>query len=348
MRGGQKSEVRGQKFKCHVVLMIGWLVWFAGVARQGVAGDLPLSQLDARFTALEQPVCMEYDVGYRLFNIELSRVGKVVATTTIGQWRHRVTGETIPALFLDMRVDSPDSGKAGRRNRISIHDRIVAVMTVPDMQALVFAKYTDETLRPLIHTSESLGVSVYDTQSGKLEFESRNLKTSVVITNLVNPEALLELSRKIRPIMEFLVQQYYAPTQDADTSDKGRIVANLDGKVAALRILTHREKSPNCLMHQRMDSMVIRAVAERVSSVKPRDFFAWTMTFEKLAMAVHDESLVASARHAPVQTVVPLAMDYELALGKVRVAMTSIRMGKSGSTNQFSMVPESPEPVAQE
>ena len=313
----------------------------------GVAGELPLSEFDSRFTPLETPVCMEYDVGYRLCNIQLSRVGKVVATTTIGKWHHRVTGNSIPALFLDMRVDSPDAGKPGRRNRVSIHDRIVAVLTVPDMQALLFAKHTDEYLRPMIHASESLGVSVYDTQAGRLEFEHRNLKTGGASTNLVNPEALLELSRKILPIMEFLVQQYNAPTRDADTSDKGRIVANLDGKMASLRILTRRERSPSCLMRQRLDSLCIRTVPERGSSVKPRDFFAWTMSFEKLALALHDEALVNSALHAPVQTVVPMAMDYELALGKVRVTMTSIHLGASGRTNQVLMAPECPEPVAQ-
>ncbi|MEI8351319.1 MAG: hypothetical protein WCG36_03300, partial [bacterium] len=48
------------------------------------AGALPLSELDARFTPLETPVCMDYEVGYRLMNIELSRVARVEATTTIG------------------------------------------------------------------------------------------------------------------------------------------------------------------------------------------------------------------------------------------------------------------------
>ncbi|MEI8120557.1 MAG: hypothetical protein WCI20_00785 [bacterium] len=313
----------------------------------GVAGELPLSEIDARFTPQETPVCMEYDVGYRLWNIEMSRVGKVVATTTIGKWHHRITGESIPALFLDMRIDSPDIGKTGRRNRVSIHDRIVAVLTIPDMQALLFAKHTDEYLRPMIRASESLGVSVYDTQAGRLEFEHRNLKTGVASTNLVNPEALLELSRKIRPIMEFLVQQYNAPTRDADTSDTGRIVANLDGKVAALRILTYRERSPSCLMRQRLDSMCVRSVAEHGSFAKPRDFFAWTMTFEKLALALHDDDLVCSAQHAPVKTVVPMAMDYELALGKVRVTMTSMHLGATSRTNLVSMVSESPGPVTQ-
>lgn len=311
---------------------VGLLAWSAMRAQ---AVDATLASIDARFMPQETPVVMEYDIGYRLLNLELSRVGKIVATTTIGKWRHRVTGESIPALFLDMRINSPDNGKRGERNRVSIHDRIVAVMTVPDMHALVFAKQNDEYLHPLIgRCTEILSESVYDTEAGRLDFESRDLKTGVVSTNLVNAEALLELSRKIRPVLEFLVGQCKEPTPDAATSDKGRIVANLDGKVVALRMLTRKDRSPTCLDHQRLDSMCIKTVAERGSAVKPRDFRAWSLTFEKLAMALHDDALVQSARHAPVETVVPMAVDYELGLGSVRCTMTSIHLGTPAATNQ--------------
>ena len=307
-----------------------------GLAAMRVSAvDASLSDIDARFMPKETPVVMEYDVGYRLLNLELSRVGKIVATTTIGKWRHRVTGQDVPALFLDMRVNSPDSGKRGERNRVSIHDRIVAVMTIPDMQALLFAKSTDEYLHPLIgRCTEILAASVYDTQAGRLDYENRDLKTGGVSTNLVNPEALLELSRKIRPVLEFLVEQCKQPTADAVTSDKGRIVVNMDWKVVALRMLTRKDRSPTCLAHQRLDSMFIKTVAERGSAIKPRDFRAWSLTFEKLAVALHDEALVQSARHAPVETVVPMAVDYELGLGSVRCTMTSIRLGNPSPTNR--------------
>ncbi len=343
----QYSDVKIHKKSRFDLLMAVLLAWvFAGV--RAWAGDVPLAELDARFTPVETPVFMEYDVGYRLLNIELSRVGKVVASTTIGRWRHRVTGHDVPALFLDMQVDSPDRGKAGRRNRVSIHDRIVAVMTLPDMQALVFAKYTDEYLHPLIgRCKETLACSIYDTQSGRLEYTHRELKDGSVSTNLVNPEALLELSRKIRPVMDFLVGQYKAPTLDAATSGKGLIVANLDGHVVVLRMLTSRERSPACLARKRMDSMCINPVAERGSSVKPRDFHAWSMTFEKLAMTLNDEALIQSAHHAPVETVVPLAIDYELGLGSVRATMTSIRLGKVAGPSRVLVVTKGPESVGQ-
>lgn len=309
----------------------------------------PLSDIDARFTALEAPVCMEYDVGYRFLHLELARVGKIIATTTVGSWRHRVTGRTVPALFLDMKVNSPDSGKAGERNRISIHDRIVAVMTVPDMNALVFAKYTDEYLHPLIgRKKEALIVSTYDAQAGHMVYSTCNLKTGVISTNLANPEALFDLSRRIKPVMDFLLSQHRGITNDPAISEKCRIVANLDGRVVALRILTKPDRSPVCFGRQHFETTCIVPVAEPGSPVKPREFHAWALDFKQLAALRHDPGLIQAARKAPMESIVPLVMDYELGLGSVRTTMTSIYMGENPAAHQPLLVSKGPESVAQE
>ena len=71
------------------------------------------------------------------------------------------------------------------------------------------------------------------------------------------------------------------------------------------------------------------------------------MSFETLAMTLHDEALIQSARHAPVETVVPLALDYELALGSVRTTMTAIHLGKNADSTPGSVVAKSPEAVGQ-
>ncbi len=91
-----------------------------------------------------------------------------------------------------------------------------------------------------------------------------------------------------------------------------------------------------------MDSMLIRTVAERGGSVKPRDFLAWSMTFKQLATTLNDESLVQSALKAPVETVVPLAVNYELGLGSIRATMTSIRVGQAQKADRPLVMAEGP------
>jgi hypothetical protein len=281
--------------------------------------------------------------------LELARVGKIVASTTIGTWRHRVTGESIPALFLDMKVDSPDSGKTGERNRVSIHDRIIAVMTLPEMKALVFAKVTDEYLHPLIgRNKDALIVSVYDAQAGRMSYSTCNLQTGVSSTNLANPEALFDLSQRIKPVMDFLVSQHREGAKAGAASGQGRIVANLDGKVVALQILTKPDQSPACFGRLHFDTTRIVPVAAPGSSVKPREFHAWSLDFKKLAALRKDEALIKAAQEAPIESIVPLVMDYELGLGCVRTTMTAIYMGAAASPPAPLVLSKGPKPVAQE
>ncbi len=326
--------------------VLAWMILSTSVVK---ALENPLAGIDASFEASGVPVHMEYDVGYRLLHLELARVGKILATISLGTWRHRLTGEKIPALFLDMNVNTPDSGKVGERNRVSIHDRIVAVMTLPEMKALVFAKYTDEYLHPLIgRNKDVLIVSVYDAQAGYMAFSTSNLLTGVISTNLANPEALFNLSQRIKPVMEFLVNQHRGGIKEPDSSENRRIVANLDGKVVALRILTKPDQSPSCFGRQRFETTCIKPVAEPGSSVKPREFYAWSLDFIKLATLLKDEALIKAAREAPVESIVPLVMDYELGLGSVRTTMTAIYMGERPGPNRPLIVSKGPKPVTQE
>jgi len=326
-------------------------VWCVGlsVGASASAAENALADIDARFTALENPVCMEYDVGYRFLHLELARVGKIVATSTVGTWHHRVTGQNVAALFLDMKVNSPDSGRPGKRNRVSIHDRIIAVMTLPEMKALLFAKYTDEYLHPLLgREKESLIISVYDAQAGCMAYSTCNLKTGATSTNLANPEALFDLSQNIKPVMDYLVSQNRAEGCNVADSRQGHIVANLDGKVVALQILTKPDRSPVCFGNLRFAATCIMPVAESGSSVKPREFRAWSLEFKKLAAMRKDEGLVKAAQEAPIESIVPLVMDYELALGSVRTTMTGIHMGDGSAASPALVMSKGPKTVAQE
>jgi hypothetical protein len=174
-----------------------------------------------------------------------------------------------------------------------------------------------------------------------MEYSSLNLQSGVTSTNLANPEALFDLSQRIKPVMEFLVSQHRGAAEESVNSEKGRIVANLDGQVVALQILTKADRSPACLGRQRFASTRIEPVAEAGSQVKPREFHAWSLDFKKLAELKNDAGLIKAAQEAPIESIVPLVMDYELGLGSVRTTMTSIYMGHSSKTNLPMVVTKS-------
>ncbi len=326
----------------------GWLaagaVWAGGwlsAAAEVELAAVPLSEFDARFRPVDQPVVMEYDLGYRFLHIELRRIGKIVATTTIGKWQHRVKGVEVPALLLDVRADSPDSGKKGERPRVSIHNRILAVVTVPELEVLLFANYSDEYLNPLIgRARENLSYAVYSTEAGRVDYACHHLQSGVVTTNLANPELLMELSRRVRPVLNFLIRQCEKKDGAAGPDEPERVMVNLDGRVEALRLLTHQERSPACLGRRKFDALHMSTATERGSKARPRNFHAWCMPVETLAEQLNDAALLTVARTAPVRTVVPLLLIYELGLGSVRATMTAMHVGRDGAASGAPPVAE--------
>jgi hypothetical protein len=297
-------------------------------ARALAATEGPMAEIRERFRSQDRPVLMEYRLGYRFLNMELSQLGKIHMSTTTGLWRHRITGKEIPVVAIDVRVDSMDAGKEGERNRISIHDQMVSILTLPDLEALLFAKVTDENLNPLFgRRSVTQAISVYDTQSGHVECTRYGFDGQSARVPLSRPDDLLELSRQIRPIMNFLVGQYRG--KKADIADKDRISVNLDGQVVNLKLVTHKERSPVCLNRERLDSLCIETVPLGKKQARARDFFAWAVPFDQLADLLDNDLLRGAAQKALVESVTPLVVDYDLAIGRIRASLVSATLDET-------------------
>ncbi len=313
------------------LLMLG----IATAARAAEGQDL-LADTRARFRGTDIPIVMEYQLGYRFLNVELTRLGSIKLTTTGGLWRHRVSGQEVPVVFIDVHVDSFDRNADRDKNRISIHDEMVGVLTLPDLHALLFSKLTDEYLNPLFsRRTISRAFSVYDTQSGAMEYVHRDLNEGGgVSTNLTRPEDLLELSRQIRPIMDYLISQCRT-NQPGVMKGRDRISVNLDGQVATLQLVAQKERSPACLDRKRMDSLRIETVPVGKRQNKARAFLSWAVPFDVLAEVLDDNGLRDAACAAMVESVVPLVVDYELAVGRIRASLLSV--AQEGPTNSLGI-----------
>lgn len=306
-----------------------WLLFCLTAAVSAENEPDRLSGIERRFIAREEPVMMEYEVGYRFFSIEWMNIGRVLVETTIGEWPHAGRGTHVPAVMMNVRVDSPDSGKPGERRRVSIHDHLIAILTVPDLEALLFARCADQHLNPLIGRLRTVSqFSLYDLQSGSVAFYQTNLLTGECATNLLDPAGLLELSRQVGPLMRSFVEQCPSYASASLTSDAARISVNMDGRVVPILLKTRTGRSPAFLERERRDVLQLSTAPEPGSAFKPRDFTAWTLRFKALAQDRNDASLQSAAGRAPMESIVPLVFDYELALGSVRATMTSIRTGR--------------------
>lgn len=308
------------------------------------SGVESVSEMEKRFHPDAMPIRMTYDITYRFLGMEFGFLGRMEVMTSIGTWKQRVSGDEIPAVFVDVRVLSKACLK-GEGGRSRINDRMVAVLEIPSMNALVFAKETDERLNPVLgRSSVSRAVSCYDTQSGALDYSRLNLITGNVSTNLSAPEAIFKLSRKIGGIMTFLAARYVRDESVKVPADAGRVAVNLDGQVVNVALLTNPAKSPACLDHRRFPSLHVQTAMDRGAPVRAREFQAWGMLFSDLAAAIGDDGLKQAARTAPINAVVPLVMDYELSLGSVRVVMNDSVVGSEESP-ALASVPEGPVPM---
>lgn len=305
-----------------------------------------LEDVSRRFHGTAAPVRMTYDITYRFLGMELGFLGRMEMISTIGTWKHSRSGTDVPAVFVDIRVRSKDHLR-GAGGRTRINDRMVAVLELPDMNAMLFAKEMDEQLNPVFgRTAISRAVSCYDAQGGKMVYCKRDLVTGQVSTNLTAPEALYRLTRQVGDILTFLEWHYRGEPQEKIPADAGTIAVNLDGRVVRIRLVAERGRSPSCLDRNRFDSLYIRTVMEKGAPVRSRDFQAWGMPFSELAGKVGDPALEAAARQAPVDALVPLVMDYELALGAVRVVLVESVVREAESASRPGS--EGPESMGQE
>ncbi len=280
-----------------------------------------LDDVSSRFQGQAAPVRMTYDITYRFLGMELGYLGRMELVSTMGTWKHGRTGKEVPAVLVDIRVRSKDHLR-GEGGRTRINDRMVAVLDVPGMNALVFAKEIDQQLNPVFgRSSVSRAVSFYDAQGGFMEYRKRDLLTGTVSTNLTAPEALYRLSQQVGTILSFLDLKYRGESTGKLPADAGTIAVNMEGRVVRIRLDAQAGCSPICLRRNRFRALYIRTELEKGGGVRVRDFQAWGIPFSTLAGEVGDPALTEASRAAPVDALVPLVMDYELALGAVRVVL---------------------------
>jgi len=286
-----------------------------------------LGYLDKQFHATARPIVFEYTVTYRFLHIEISRLGTLVMKTTEGEWAAPHASRPVPVVFVDFQFDSKDARGIAQRPRVSIHDRIVAVLPVPSLEALLFAKDTDEYLNLFLGRHRILrSLSCYDAQSGKLDFWLHNLATGGVVTNVSDPQAIVNMRRKVAPVLNFLMEECHGSGAETVAPEALTIDVNTSGKVVPLRLRTVRERCPASLAGDRLDGLRVDAVPAHKTDERIYRFLAWAVPFQELADRLNDATLQKASREAFVKVVIPVSAEYEMALGAIRMTLTAARV----------------------
>ena len=297
------------------------LAW-AGSARAAAAPD-PIAALAARFQAAKPTVRVSYRVVYRFLGIEWKQLATASIDCTGGTWSNAATGAATPALFFDMRMDTGEPEAAARRSHVSLHFHMALAEAVPEFRGLVYAKASHEYLNPVIGRAfEAQDISVYNLESGRMNFWKTNLLTGEVTTKLTNDIGIARMSALARPMLEAVMDAYAGRRAMLAPADGIRAQANIDNRVVPLVITTARDPAPAVLGGAGARAMRLDVLPEKGSGVRSRPFHAWIVSYRDAARAAGDARMLELARRAKPEGLVPLAVDYGLPLGSVRATLS--------------------------
>ncbi len=291
-----------------------------------------IEDLKSRFTPDKPTVSISYDVAYRFLFLELMSLAKATIDTTEGTWSNSITGVSTSACFVEFSFWTLDhETNAKSRNRISINDKIISVLTMPDLNTLMYVKKTDEYLNPLIgHRKVTKNLFVYDLESGELNYRLEDYLADTVTTNLPGTGNLVEQGRDVSHFLKILSEVYYGKQEMISPDSDFRIHCDVDGAVRAFCVKTENRPLPLKLMGTNLPSVRVRVEPAKGEPIRDIGFELWASSLQDVANASQDHDLLDLAAQVPDWSMVPLLADYGLSVGYIRCSMTHIKALESG------------------
>ena len=148
-----------------------WLLSLALVSGDAKAGEFA-ADLRARFKPTEPTIALAYRVSYRVLDIEITPIAVARIGVTVGLWEGAERGPPRPAALVDFTLDTLEERETDRQRNIHVvlHNKVVSVPRRPELDAVVFAKRTDQSLRFLWNRKRADNLERYDLESGELRY----------------------------------------------------------------------------------------------------------------------------------------------------------------------------------
>jgi hypothetical protein len=287
-----------------------------------------ISDLKSRFTPDKPTVSISYDVGYRFMFLNLMSLARATIDTTEGSWSNSVTGATVPACLMEFtfRTHDQENSECTERNRISINDKIISVLTMPDLNTLYYVKKTDEDLNPLIgHRKQANNLFVYDLESGELKYRQDDHLTGTVTTNLPGTGNLVEQGKDVSHFLKIMSAVYYGKQEMITPDSDFRIHCDVDGAVRAFCVKTENTTLALKQLGTNLPAIRVSVEPAKGEPIRSVGFQLWASSLQDVARASQDNELCELSARVPDWSMVPLLADYGLSVGYIRCAMSKIK-----------------------
>ncbi|NCC51936.1 MAG: hypothetical protein EOM20_12065 [Spartobacteria bacterium] len=309
---------------------IGLFLLLAGAG--AVAEPLPdeeaiFDAVRARFIPDKPTISVEYAVDYRLLFLKLFHIANARVDTTEGYWVYAGTQEKAAVCLVEMYLTSHTDERDPERGWIYLKNHIMTVMTMPDLDSIIFIKHLDERIDPPFKSAKrTKTLHVYDLESGMLNYRLYDYLSDTLSTNLTGSFDLAKQGADISNILKIMSGIYYGKEELIHPDTDFRLHMSVDdGVIIPLVLDTRPDTTPIKLFGSRMDALRVKIEPERGAQVRNRkEFIIWAASLQDVARQADDLHLEQLAIKVPDWSMVPLVIDHGLSLGYIRCGLTGI------------------------
>ncbi|MDA3798079.1 MAG: hypothetical protein PF692_03255 [Kiritimatiellae bacterium] len=289
-----------------------------------------VEKIDSNFIELSPSVKIEYLITYKVWFITLAHVAKATVETTEGVWVNSETSTTNKATKVELSYYTYDQEKDEKRSRISMNDKILTVLTMPELDTIIYTKDTDEYMNPLFKTPTIVkNFEVYEMlPDGSLDYFREDFTSGTITTNMDGAAELIEQGKGISSNIKMISEMYYGKQEFITHDSDYRIHFNVDGVVKPFSVTSNKEKAPVKLKGKEPESIKVRAQLAKEATGKGGAMNFWAAPFKDIANLMNDKDLLKAGKNLPEWSVVPLVMDYDLKLGFIRCSIDDISIDK--------------------
>jgi len=283
-------------------------------------------KIENNFIPQKPTVHLAYLITYKVWFIKLASIAKATVDSTEGIWIDENTSETNRACMVILSYYTFDQERDGDRNRVSLNDQILTVLTMPELDTILYLKDTDEYMNPLFKTPTlSKSFEVYEMMDdGSLDYFSEDFITGNISTNMDGAADLIEQGKGISSNIKLISEMYYGKRDFVTHDSDYRVHFNVDGVVKPFSVKSTKEKAPVKLAGKNPDSIKVRAQLAKEAKGKGGAMNLWAAPFRDIAALLEDEVLIETCKGQAEWSVVPLVMDYDLKLGFIRCSINNI------------------------
>lgn len=286
----------------------------------------PEETIKEHFTPADKGVELVYQISYHVLGLKLKRIGEARSFSIEGIWTDE-EGHTTPAFYSEIRVDTRDDPDAEKRKRISVHNTMAAVLSIPDLQTLIYYKAADEYLNPFFKkpTHEHY-LDFYALKSDGMDYQREDHTSGEKSDDLKHSEELLNEGNAFAEILKRMSAVYRGDEEPLTPDSDFRVFFMIEDDMKPFAAKSSRESLTVKPLKKKMETLCVEIsqAPEAEGKSKTGNLTLWGIPFTELSKATGEAEIIELAQHAPDWSVIPVRINSKRPIGYIRCYLEAI------------------------